>query len=148
MALWVIGYGIIQSFTPKIIGGRESVQSAQYWSGILALTALAIAVCGQCDVAPEWTILGGLVIFGMVFAVNSALHSYLILAYSNRSEVAIDVGFYYSANAAGRLTGTLLSGLGYMWGGITVCLWTSTSFLVLSWIASLTLPRIETTQNP
>ena len=85
---------------------------------------------------------GGLIVFGVVFAVNSSLHSYLILAYSDDDTVALDVGFYYSANAAGRLVGTLLSGVLYLWGGLPAALWGSAAFVVVTWLLTLRLPTI------
>ena len=70
--------------------------------------------------------------------MNSSLHSYLILAYSKSDDdVALDVGFYYSANATGRLIGTLLSGVLYLWGGLEGALWGSAAFLVITWLLTL-----------
>jgi predicted MFS family arabinose efflux permease len=92
------------------------------------------------DVAVEIAIIGGLIVFGVVFAMNSSLHSYLVLAFSDDDEVALDVGFYYSANAAGRLVGTLLSGLLYLWGDLAAALWGSTAFVVITWLCALRLP--------
>ena len=80
--------------------------------------------------------------FGVVFAMNSSLHSYLILAYSDDDVVALDVGFYYSANAAGRLVGTLLSGVLYLWGGLELALWGSAVFVALTWLLTLRLPPL------
>jgi predicted MFS family arabinose efflux permease len=87
-------------------------------------------------------VVGGLIVFGVVFAVNSSLHSYLILAYSDDDDVAIDVGFYYSANAAGRLVGTLLSGVLYLWGDLDLALWGSAAFVALTWLLTLRLPAL------
>ena len=83
-----------------------------------------------------------LIVFGVVFAMNSSLHSYLILAYSDDEDVAIDVGFYYSANAAGRLVGTLLSGMLYLWGGLELALCGSAVFVALTWLLTLRLPPL------
>ena len=88
---------------------------------------------------------GGLIVFGVVFALNSSLHSYLILAYSEGDDVSLDVGFYYSANATGRLVGTLLSGLLYLWGGVELALWGSTAFVVITWVLTLRLPPLPPT---
>ena len=85
--------------------------------------------------------LGGLAIFGLIFAVNSAVHSYLILAYSDSDKVALNVGFYYMANAAGRLIGTLLSGVMYLKAGLDGCLWTSAGFVLAAILITLALPR-------
>jgi predicted MFS family arabinose efflux permease len=79
-----------------------------------------------------------------VFAINSSLHSYLILAYSQGDDVALDVGFYYSANAAGRLVGPLLSGVLYLWGGLEAALWGSATFVAITWLLTLRLPALDT----
>jgi hypothetical protein len=91
-------------------------------------------------VRPDLVIVVGLAVFALPFAVNSSLHSYLILAYAGSEKAAEDVGFYYAANAAGRLFGIVLSGLLYQWGGITACLIGSAVMLVISWAISFLLP--------
>ncbi|MEI8241026.1 MAG: MFS transporter, partial [Actinomycetota bacterium] len=96
------------------------------------------------DVATTVAIVGGLIVFGVVCAMNSSLHSYLVLAYADDEDVALDVGFYYSANAAGRLVGTLLSGVLYLWGGLPAALWGSAVFVVLTWLLALRLPPLPT----
>ena len=93
------------------------------------------------NIAPGLSVLVGMLVFGFVFAVNSAIHSYLILAYSKSEHTSMDVGFYYMANAGGRLAGTLLSGLAYQWGGLVVCLGLSSTFLCAAWLFSLPLPK-------
>jgi MFS family permease len=144
LAAWVIGYGIVQSFAPKLLarGGRrvDEVHAAKQWALVLAGVSGVIAVLVALDVAVTTAIVGGLIVFGIVFAMNSSLHSFLVLAFSDADEVALDVGFYYSANAAGRLVGTLLSGLLYLWGDLTAALWGSTAFVVLTWLFALRLP--------
>ena len=90
--------------------------------------------------APLPVLIGGLLLFGAVFAVNSALHSYLIVRLAGRDGVSLDVGFYYMANAIGRLLGTLLSGAVYQTAGLAACLWVSTAFLLLTVLISATLP--------
>ena len=92
--------------------------------------------------------LGGLVLFGVVFAINSAVHSYLILAYSDFDKVSMNVGFYYMANAAGRLTGTVLSGWVYQTQGLTGCLWWSTAFVLAAAVLSFRLPPVEPAVAP
>ncbi|MCH2144524.1 MAG: organoarsenical effux MFS transporter ArsJ [Phycisphaerales bacterium] len=141
MACWVIGYGLVQSLAPRFVarGGRV-VESARLWALALALVTLSIALATTLGLRPERSILVGLAVFGVVFAINSSIHSFLILAYTDDRDVALDVGFYYSANAAGRLAGTLFSGLAYLGGGITACLWTSAAFLLVAWCCSLALP--------
>ena len=86
----------------------------------------------QMDLPAAGTMIVGMAAFGFVFACNSALHSYLILAFSRDEQVAMNVGFYYMANAAGRLVGTLLSGVLYQYQGLEACLIGSLGFVVLS----------------
>ena len=93
-------------------------------------------------------VVGGLIVFGIVFALNSSLHSYLILAYSERDHVSLDVGFYYSANATGRLVGTLLSGVLYLWGGLDAALWGSTTFVLVTWLLTLRLESLPDAVTP
>ena len=88
-----------------------------------------------------WVVIPGLVLFGIVFAINSAVHSYLILAYSDFERVAMNVGFYYMANAGGRLAGTVLSGLAYQVYGLEGCLWLSALALLAALLLSLKLPE-------
>ncbi|MEZ5220617.1 MAG: organoarsenical effux MFS transporter ArsJ [Ilumatobacteraceae bacterium] len=144
LAVWVIGYGIVQSFAPRLLarGGREvdEVRAARHWALVLAVVSSSIALLVALDVAVTTAIVGGLIVFGVVFAMNSSLHSFLVLAFSDDDEVALDVGFYYSANAAGRLVGTLLSGLLYLWGDLAAALWGSAAFVVLTWLLALRLP--------
>ena len=138
MAAWVIGYGFVQAAAPKLLSNmRSEISAARIWSFLLALVTIGIATAVSMNVAPETAIIVGLIVFGMVFAVNSSLHSFLILAYTKRSDVAMDVGFYYSANAAGRLIGTLVSGLSYLLGGVEACMWVSAGFLIVNWLLSL-----------
>ena len=82
----------------------------------------------------------GLIAFGVIFAMNSAVHSYLILSYADNDKVAMNVGFYYMANAGGRLVGTVLSGLLYQWEGLVACLWASVAFVLAAGALSLLLP--------
>ncbi len=142
LAAWVIGYGMVQSVAPRFVrrGGEQEVAAARLWAFALGVVSAAIALCVTFDVATTVAIVGGLVVFGVVFALNSSLHSYLILAYADRDEVSLDVGFYYSANALGRLVGTLLSGVLYLWGGLEVALWGSTTFVAITWLLTLRLP--------
>jgi predicted MFS family arabinose efflux permease len=146
LAIWVIGYGAVQSFAPAVIGrftgGRAPQRrSAQVLAFLLAGVMAAVAGGVVSGWRPEWVVLGGLALFGVVFAINSSVHSYLILAYSDGDEVALDVGFYYMANAAGRLVGTLLSGLTYQVAGLAGCLWASMVFALGAGVLSLLLPR-------
>ena len=129
MALWTIFYGLVQAAAPALVarspdGLSKEVRAAQLWSAALALIPAAIIVALQSGLglAPDLVLVFGLAVFGIVFAVNSSVHSYLILAYAGSEKAAEDVGFYYAANALGRFGGTLFSGLLYQWGGITACL--------------------------
>jgi predicted MFS family arabinose efflux permease len=146
LALWVIGYGIVQSTAPKLLarGGKriDEVGAARQWALILGFVSAVIAILVALDVAVNWAIVGGLIVFGIAFAMNSSLHSYLVLAFSDDDSVALDVGFYYSANAAGRFVGTLLSGLLYLWGDLAAALWGSTAFVVITWICAKRLPPV------
>ena len=149
LAIWVIGYGIVQSFTPRILGrgGRtiDEVGAAQQWALVLGAVTALIALAVAFDVARTTAVVGGLIVFGVVFAVNSSLHSYLVLAYSDGDDVALDVGFYYSANAAGRFVGTLLSGVLYLWGGLALALFGSAAFVAITWVATLRLSPVPDT---
>ncbi len=155
LAAWVIGYGGVQSMAPRILGSTRpdgsdqangvdrDVAGARRWAMILGLIALTIAALVTADIAVTAVIVGGLIIFGVAFAVNSSVHSYLILAYSNEDDVSIDVGFYYSANAVGRFVGTLLSGVLYLWGGLPVALWGAAAFVGVTWLLTLRLPAVD-----
>ncbi|WP_259779480.1 organoarsenical effux MFS transporter ArsJ [Aestuariispira ectoiniformans] len=147
MAVWVIGYGVVQAFVPRITrrarDAHTAAISARVWGAILAiipaLIASGIIVAGQGGTfiftAPQ-VLIGGLLVFGAVFAINSSLHSYLIVAYSDTDKVALNVGFYYMANAVGRLAGTLLSGIVYQEAGLTGCLVASTFMVAVAGISA------------
>jgi len=145
MALWIIAYGAVQAFAPKFLGGpNQSEQAitakAIFWAGLLVPIpfALALAVWLAGSPAP-WlsaTLVAGLLLFGFVFAINSAVHSYLILAFGAAERITRDVGFYYMANASGRLVGTALSGVSYQLGGLSLCLATAGVMALASWRAA------------
>jgi MFS family permease len=144
MAIWVIGYGAVQAAAPRLLrreGRAEPSGRTAAWLafGLAALPAL-IAVALWADVDPTLALVGGLIAFGVVFALNSSVHSFLILRYADGDTVAMNVGFYYMANAAGRLAGTLLSGLIYQWRGLEACLVASALLVALAAAASLALP--------
>ncbi len=145
MAIWVIGYGLIQSLAPRIIrkspdGQSHEIRENRLWIFILATVPFIMAGALAYGLSPAYSVLIGLGLFGVVFAVNSALHSYLILAFTHDDQVAINVGFYYSANAGGRLAGTLLSGLVYQYGGLQACLLGSGIMLVTAFLFSIFIP--------
>lgn len=145
LALWVIGYGIVQSFAPYFTGKRRGQvpdgRAAFAWAAALALLPAAIALGLDGGVAAQPVLIGGLLVFGALFAINSSLHSYLIVSYAKEDGVSLDVGFYYMSNALGRLLGTLLSGWVFQAYGLTACLWVSSAFVALAALISLGLPR-------
>jgi predicted MFS family arabinose efflux permease len=146
LALWTIGYGLVQAVAPSLVkrssdGLSTEVPAARLWSGLLALVPIALALAVTFSVPQlTWVVVIGLGVFGFAFAVNSSVHSYLILAYAGSEKAAEDVGFYYAANAMGRLIGTLLSGVLYQWGGLLAALIGSAVMLVLCWLVTLFLP--------
>lgn len=147
LALWVIGYGAVQAFAPMITGKKAGkvpgASTTVGWSIALCAIPLLISAGMQYSIAPLWVLIGGLMVFGAVFAVNSSLHSYLIVSLASRDGVSLDVGFYYMANAMGRLIGTMLSGWIYQAYGLAACLWISSAFLLLTVFISSTLPKIS-----
>jgi len=147
LAGWVIGYGMIQSVAPRFLRGADEITAARRWAFALAIVTATIALSVGLDVGVTVAIVGGLLVFGGVFALNSSLHSFLILAYADDDDVSLDVGFYYSANALGRLVGTLLSGLLYLWGGLTIALWGAAAFVAITWLLTLRLPAIPSTTD-
>ncbi|MCL1142701.1 organoarsenical effux MFS transporter ArsJ [Shewanella gaetbuli] len=144
MACWVIAYGIVQSFAPYLTGKKQGKvptgKAAFIWAGYLLLIPAAIALALHFDWHVQYAIIIGLMVFGAVFAVNSSLHSYLIVSYAGNDGVSLDVGFYYMANAMGRLIGTVLSGVIYQQYGLEACLWLSSLFIVAAAGLSVKLP--------
>ena len=146
MGLWVIGYGLVQGSAPALRhawgeSGPPGVAAIQFWSALLTAIPALIALALWRGVGhPGVAVVVGLAAFGLVFAMNSSIHSYMILAYSDAESVSLNVGFYYMANAAGRLVGTLLSGALFLLGGLQACLWTSTILVAASWLVSRQLP--------
>ncbi|MFN9153396.1 MAG: organoarsenical effux MFS transporter ArsJ [bacterium] len=146
LALWTIGYGLVQAIAPSRVrrssaGLSTEVPAARLWSALLALVTFALVAAVALDVpALEWVVVAGLGVFGFAFAVNSSIHSYLVLAYAGSEKAAEDVGFYYAANALGRFGGTLLSGLLYQWGGLLYTLCGAAAMLAVCWAVTLLLP--------
>lgn len=146
LAAWTIGYGVVQALAPQIVrrsadGLSREVPAARLWSALLTAVPVALAALVWLDVPRlEWVVVLGLGVFGFAFAVNSSVHSYLVLAYAGSEKAAEDVGFYYAANALGRFIGTLLSGLLYQWGGLLYALIGSAVMLLLCWVGTLNLP--------
>jgi len=145
LAAWVIGYGAVQSVAPTLTRRRDGQvpdgRSAAVWAFLLAGTPVAIALVLEAGWQPQAALLGGLMLFGVLFALNSSLHSYLIVSYAKADGVSLDVGFYYMSNALGRLLGTLLSGWVYQAYGLPACLWASSGFVLLAALISLALPQ-------
>ena len=145
LALWVIGYGAVQALAPAVTGLRTRAtpdgRTALRWALPLALLPAGMALALAAGGPPGPVLVGGLLAFGAVFALNSALHSFLIISYAREDGVSLDVGFYYMANAAGRLLGTVLSGAVYQAAGLGACLWISAAFVAVAAAVSRALPR-------
>jgi predicted MFS family arabinose efflux permease len=145
LAAWIIGYGLVQSFAPHITGrgtGRlPDGRSASAWAVLLAMVPATMAVLLVYGVPAAWVLIVGLTVFGVLFALNSALHSYLIVSYASEDGVSLDVGFYYMANAMGRLMGTVLSGWVFQRWGLAMCLAISAALIVMAAAVSMALPR-------
>ncbi|WP_273859274.1 organoarsenical effux MFS transporter ArsJ [Photobacterium sp. GSS17] len=144
LALWVIAYGVVQGVAPHFTGKSRGVvpdgKAAMGWAALLAAVTALVAIGVQSGWQPGLTIIAGLLSFGAVFAINSSLHSYLIVSYAKEDGVSLDVGFYYMANAMGRLIGTILSGWIYLAFGLAACLWVSFVFLAVTTLISFWLP--------
>ncbi|MGR5254160.1 organoarsenical effux MFS transporter ArsJ [Vibrio astriarenae] len=147
LALWVIAYGFVQGIAPRITGKSDGKVpnggAALFWAILLAVVTGLIALGVQYEWNPQFVIVFGLLLFGAIFAVNSSLHSYLIVSYAKGDGVSLDVGFYYMANAMGRLIGTVLSGWVFQIAGLAACLWVSFAFLVLTALISIKLPKVR-----
>jgi MFS family permease len=150
LALWVIGYGIVQVLAPRLTGTKQTGKgqakvpdgrSALAWAAILSIVPASIALAISYDFHAANVLVWGLMLFGALFAINSSLHSYLIVSYADADGVSLDVGFYYMANAMGRLIGTVLSGWVYQVYGMAACLWISAAFIGLAALISIKLPR-------
>ena len=144
MAVWVILYGLVQASAPRILRAKsrstsQLISAARGWAWALAMIPAVLAGATLMANGPQtWltlTIIGGLLMFGALFAVNSSLHSFLILSFTEAERVTMDVGFYYMANAAGRLIGTLASGLSYQIGGLPLMLGIASGMVALSAVA-------------
>ena len=148
LAAWTVAYGLIQAVAPSLVarsndGLSKEIHYARLWAGLLFAVPVVLALMMRDHSLwrPDIVLVIGLSIFGLPFAVNSSLHSYLILAYAGSKKAAEDVGFYYAANAAGRLIGILLSGALYQAGGIVACLLGSAVMLLTCWIVTFFLPH-------
>ena len=142
LSVWVMGYGFVQAKTPQwLVSARQSsvgaIKAGKLWSAALFMVMLTLSIpaflIDESSSQLVFVILPGLLLFGIVFALVSSLHSYLILALTTHERSTMDVGFYYMSNAAGRLLGTLLSGLSYQFGGLAMCLATAATLTAASW---------------
>jgi predicted MFS family arabinose efflux permease len=147
LAAWTIAYGGVQALAPSLVkrspdGLSSEIPASRFWAGVLVAIPLVLALLLQSESLwrADLIVVAGLALFGLPFAVNSSLHSYLILAYAGSEKAAEDVGFYYAANAMGRLMGILLSGALYQVGGMTACLLGSAAMLAVCWLMTLVLP--------
>jgi predicted MFS family arabinose efflux permease len=143
LAMWTIGYGMVQAVAPRLLRRRAidpDGDTATLLAFALAVCPVLIALALAVDLDPIVAVVVGLLLFGVAFAMNSAVHSYLILAYADGNKVAMNVGFYYMANAGGRLAGTVLSGALYQWQGLESCLWASAAFVLAAAALSRLLP--------
>lgn len=156
LALWTIGYGAVQALAPQVVrrspdGLSTEVPAARQWAGILAMVPVALALVVWMQPAQwpylQWVVVAGLALFGVAFAINSSVHSYLVLAYAGSEKAAEDVGFYYAANAVGRFMGTLASGLLYQWGGLLYALIGSALMLLVCWWVTWLLPLVRSDQR-
>lgn len=146
MAGWVIAYGVVQASAPGLVrktGAVHAARSAVRWGALLALIPAGIAAALLVGTSPSIAVLFGLGLFGIVFAINSSVHSYLILALTDHDQVALNVGFYYMANACGRLLGTLLSGLIYLLGGLEATLWASAVMIAIAVVSVAPLGKAK-----
>ena len=139
IASWVIVYGGIQSIAPRLTKSKTpDGRSATLWAAALTLTPIFVLLALSVSL---WLVIACLFMFGALFAVNSSLHSYLIVSYAQRDGVSLDIGFYYMANAMGRLIGTLLSGWVFVSFGLEACLMISALFIAIATLLSMKLPK-------
>ncbi|MDG4868178.1 organoarsenical effux MFS transporter ArsJ [Guyparkeria sp. 1SP6A2] len=153
LALWVIGYGLVQSIAPRLMASRTThaqvyegpgANVATGWTFALVLPLAAILAALSFDMTQAWVITAGLAFFGVIFAINSATHSFLILRYSTDDKTSMNVGFYYAANATGRLMGTVLSGFSYQWLGLAGSIGFAMLFVLIAAVLTLRLSALET----
>ncbi|MDH5829365.1 organoarsenical effux MFS transporter ArsJ [Luteimonas sp. M1R5S18] len=146
MAAWLMGYGVVQALAPALTGARDARMpgggAAAAWGLALAVVPLMMAAMLAAGIDAQPVLVGGLALFGLVFAVNSSLHSYLVVGHAARDGVSLDVGFYYMANAMGRLLGTVLSGWVFQAAGLGACLAISGAFVVLAALVVRALPPV------
>jgi predicted MFS family arabinose efflux permease len=151
IATWIIVYGVMQTLAPKITaktsGNVPVPQDAAKWGAILVFVPAAMAVGLSANLPAQWLMLIGLMVFALLFAINSALHSFLIVNMADKDGVSLDVGFYYMANASGRLLGTVLSGWVFQAYGLSACLYISSVFIALAVLLSGLIPSENNHQS-
>lgn len=145
LATWVILYGFVQARAPAITGARRGRlpdgKTAVYWALPLIFSPVLMLLFLRAGFDPQYVLISGLLLFGFFFAVNSSVHSYLIVSYAREDGASLDIGFYYMANASGRLLGTVLSGWLYQAQGLTACLAVSAVMIAICTLISLGLPK-------
>ena len=147
LAAWVIGYGVVQALAPRFTARADAAipggGTAAGWAALLAIVPAGLALALGTGVAPGPGQVAGLAVFGVVFAINSAVHSYLIVSHARADGVSLDVGFYYMANAMGRLLGTVLSGWVYQVAGLEACLWISSGLVAIAALLARAMPPVD-----
>ena len=154
MACWIIGYGMVQAMAPRLtsrimraqpdsISNQVSGSTLGAWGTVLFVIPALMAAGLMSGIVPSVVILSALIPFGFVFAVNSSVHSYLIVAYARSDAVSLDIGFYYMANAGGRLIGTIMSGIIYQAFGLAACLVSSALMIFVSTQIAKSLPKSD-----
>jgi hypothetical protein len=147
LAAWVIIYGMIQAVAPKLTGQLQALdvvgRQLMVFGGCLSLTPAVIGFALSYGLLPVFVVTVGLLIFALLFAMNSALHSFAIVRFARDEGASLDIGFYYMANAGGRLTGTVASGVLYQWMGLEACLWVSAAMIAMASFAAMSLPKGE-----
>ena len=149
MAAWIIFYGIVQAAAPVLTRNTSSAppngRTVSWLAAAVALVPALMVLGLYGGLSASAVVVAGLILFALLFALNSAVHSFLIVDYASRDAVSLDVGFYYMANAMGRLLGTLLSGvlfasMGQGVAGLTACLVASALMLTATAMISSQLP--------
>jgi len=147
LASWIIIYGFIQAAAPQLTGKDKTPQAVRsqlvLFGGLLALVPAGIAMALMYELSVVYVVTMGLLLFALLFAMNSALHSYLIVRFARVEGASLDIGFYYMANAGGRLAGTIASGTLFQWVGLEACLWVSALLIAFASITALSLPQEE-----
>jgi MFS family permease len=127
---YIILYGQVQAWTPQLVTGPlkqtpPNKLTEVFWGLINCIPTLVMAIvmtwapafeAGDTAAMTIWLIVV-IVTFAIIFAINSSIHSFLVVNYASKDKVAVSVGFYYMSNAIGRLLGTLGSGILYTYVG-------------------------------